>query len=187
MSAFRLKSSVIFQLISLQSYKKNWRYPLIKLRYTIKSSDFAWVMQFPLFQQLAYFAILFELYEIDKEEKDTKKENSKLVKNFVDIEPSKSDKKSNEKRTMLFAKQFNKLNEKKIKVMNDFLHMKLFEAFLEAAPQAVLQMMIVLRRGFSGPMDVFTILTSILSLTMCSTKLFWKYPTQVSDFLILKN
>ena len=135
-------------------------------------------MQFPLFQQLAYTAILLELYEIDKEEKDSKDDSSKLAENFL----KSKNKKLEGKRTIFFAMHFNKLNVKKTKVMNDFLRMKLFEAFLEAAPQAVLQIMIVLRRGFSGPMDVFTISTSMLSLTMCATKLFWKYPTQVSDF-----
>ena len=137
-------------------------------------------MQFPIFQQISYFAILLELYEIDKEEKETIKDNGNLAKGFFESSESKS-KESKGKKSTMFAKYYKQLNEKKTKVMNDFLHMKLFEAFLEAAPQAVLQIMIVLRRGFSGPMDVFTISTSILSLTLCSTKLFWKYPTQVSD------
>ena len=79
-----------------------------------------------------------------------------------------------------FARKCAKLSTYRISLLNEFLQMKLYEAFLEAAPQAILQVMIVFRRGFSDQMDIFTITTSLLSLTMCATDLFWKYPTQVS-------
>ena len=132
-------------------------------------------MQFPLFQQIAYFAIFLELYEIDLQDKEKRAENRKLAKEF----PESTDKKAEGDKSIQIAKDCYRLNQKKTKVMNDFLQMKLYEAFLEAAPQSILQIMIVFRRGFSDPMDVFTITTSMLSLTMCATNLFWKYPTQV--------
>ena len=151
---------------------------MIGLRYTIKSSNFAWILQFPIFQQIAYFAIFIELYEIDKIAKKMKKENQGLVKGFAES----SDKKAVGDKSIQIAKDCDKLNQKKTKVMNDFLHMKLYEAFLEASPQSILQIMIVFRQGFSDPMDVFTIVTSMLSLTMCAATLFWKYPTVVSIY-----
>ena len=80
-----------------------------------------------------------------------------------------------------FARSCDKLSKMRISLLNEFLQMKLYEAFLEAAPQAILQVMIVFRRGFSDPMDIFTITTSLLSLTICATDLFWKFPTQVSE------
>ena len=132
-------------------------------------------MQFPLFQQIAYFAIFLELYEINLQDKEKRAENRKLAKDF----PESTDKKAAGEESKNIANHCDQLNQKKTKVMNDFLQMKLYEAFLEAAPQSILQIMIVFRRGFSDPMDIFTITTSMLSLTMCATNLFWKYPTQV--------
>ena len=85
-----------------------------------------------------------------------------------------------------YAKRCDKLSRMRISLLNEFLQMKLYEAFLEAAPQAILQVMIVFRRGFSDPMDIFTITTSLLSLTMCATDLFWKFPTQVSDYSLIR-
>ena len=134
-------------------------------------------MQFPLFQQIAYFAIFLELYEIDLQDKEKRAENRKLAKEF----PESPDKKAAGEESKNIAKHCDQLNQKKTKVMNDFLQMKLYEAFLEAAPQSILQIMIVFRRGFSDPMDIFTITTSLLSLTICATDLFWKFPTQVSE------
>ena len=164
--------------LSLQGSK--WTHWIINLRYTIKLSYFGWILQFPLFQQIAYFAIFLELYEIDLQYKKMRAENRMLAKQF----PESPDKDAVGDKSKNIAKDCNRLNQKKTRVMNDFLQMKLYEAFLEASPQAILQIMIVFSRGFSDPMDVFTITTSMLSLTMCATNLYWKYPTLVSIFLI---
>ena len=149
---------------------------IIESRYLMKSSNFPWILQFPIFQQLAYFSIFLELYMIDLTDKERIKANQQCT-----IEVNNSiDKTKNGDETVKIAKECHMLNKKKTRVMNDFLQLKLYEAFLEAAPQAILQVMIVFRRGFSNPMDVFTILTSMLSLNICATDLFWRYPTQVS-------
>ena len=152
---------------------------IVRLRYRIKSSNFSWILQFPVFQQLAYFAIFLELYLIDLKDKEQLKANQTFTQKFIES----TDKVKTGDVTIDIAKECHLLNKKKTKVMNDFLQMKLYEAFLEASPQAILQIMIVFRRGFSDPMDVFTISTSLLSLTLCATNLFWTYPTQVSNFI----
>ena len=150
---------------------------MIRLRYKIKSSNFAWILQFPLFQQLAYSSIFLELYEIGEQDKKKIEENRNLAIAFSES----SDKVSDGKESIEIAKECYGLNKKKTKVMNDFLQLKLYEAFLEAAPQAILQIMIVFRQGFSSPLDIFTITTSMLSLSLCAINLYWKYPTQVCD------
>ena len=154
---------------------------IIESRYSIKSSNFAWILQFPIFQQLAYFSIFLELYMIDLKDKERMKANQQCT---IEVNNS-SDKTKTGDETIEIAKECYMLNKKKTRVMNDFLQLKLYEAFLEASPQAILQIMIVFRRGFSDPMDVFTISISLLSLTVCATDLFWKYPTQVSKLKIL--
>ena len=154
---------------------QSWRTKIINLRYIVKSSSFGWILQFPLFQQLAYFAIFLELYEIDVADQKEVRKSHEIVKQVVDS----SEEISSSKESIEIAKECDRLQKKKTMVMNDFLNMKLYEAFLEAAPQAILQIMIVFRKGFSDPMDVFTISTSLLSLTACATNLFWKYPTKV--------
>ena len=148
---------------------------LIKLRYKIKFSYFAWILQFPIFQQLAYFAIFLELFMINSMDNKNLEKNQHFTQEFN----NSTEKTKTGNATIEIAKECYMLEKKKIRVMNDFLQLKLFEAFLEAAPQAILQIMIVFRRGFSDPMDIFTISTSLLSLTLCAINLFWKYPTQV--------
>ena len=56
----------------------------------------------------------------------------------------------------------------------------IFEAFLEAAPQSTLQIMIVLKQGLVDHFQILTILTSLISLTIAAVKLFWEFPTKAS-------
>ena len=131
---------------------------IIESRYLMKSSNFPWILQFPIFQQLAYFSIFLELYMIDLKDKERIYANQKATHKVIE----KTDITNISNDTVDIAKEFHLLNKKKTRVMNEFLQLKLYEAFMEAAPQAILQVMIVFRRGFSGPMDIFTISTSLL-------------------------
>ena len=67
-----------------------------------------------------------------------------------------------------------------------FLDHKLYEAFLEAGPQSIFQLMIVLQSGFMDEFQLFTILTSILSFIPTATEMYLEYPTKVkkSSFII---
>ena len=60
----------------------------------------------------------------------------------------------------------------------------IFEAFLEAAPQSTLQIMIVLKQGLVDHFQMLTIITSLISLTIAAVKLFWEFPTKVNFFTI---
>ena len=158
------------------------------MRYKTRGSNYAWILQLPVCQQLAYFSIFLELSIIDMSDKKILTSNQELTEKIVNS-PKKIYSEASkqiyviQKSAILngYAKRSHKLSKMRIILLTEFLQMKLYEAFLEAAPQAILQVMIVFRRGFSDPIDIFTITTSLLSLTMCATDLFWKFPTQVSD------
>ena len=64
-------------------------------------------------------------------------------------------------------------------VSGRFLDHKLYEAFLEAGPQSIFQLMIVLQSGFMDEFQIFTILTSILSFIHTATEMYLAYPTKV--------
>ena len=72
----------------------------------------------------------------------------------------------------------NNLKEKNT-LLAKFLDLKLLEAFLEAGPQFAFQISVILQDGISSGTQIFTIVTSALSLTWASSELYLKYPTEV--------
>ena len=72
----------------------------------------------------------------------------------------------------------NNLKEKNT-LLATFLDLKLLEAFLEAGPQFAFQISVILQDGISSGTQIFTIVTSALSLTWASSELYLKYPTEV--------
>ena len=62
-----------------------------------------------------------------------------------------------------------------------FLDLKLLEAFLEAGPQFAFQLSVILQDGLSSYTQIFTIVTSALSMTWASSELYLKYPTEVRN------
>ena len=62
-----------------------------------------------------------------------------------------------------------------------FLDLKLLEAFLEAGPQLAFQISVMVQDGISSDTQIFTTITSALSLTWASSELFLKYPTEVIE------
>ena len=50
--------------------------------------------------------------------------------------------------------------------MTSFQKMKLFEAFLESAPQATLQIGIVMQEGYTSPLQIVSIIISLMSLAL---------------------
>ena len=63
----------------------------------------------------------------------------------------------------------------------EFQEMKLYEAFGEAAPQAVLQFSIILQLGYITPLQCFTIATSIFSFSLNSATIFLLMKTKRRD------
>ena len=62
--------------------------------------------------------------------------------------------------------------------MTNFQEMKLYEAFGESAPQAALQIAIVLQTGSISAMQMFTITTSLLSLTLAASEIMLMMDTK---------
>ena len=72
--------------------------------------------------------------------------------------------------------------EKK-KLLAKFLEMKLLEAFLEAGPQFVFQIVVMLQDGITGYNQILAVCTSAFSLIWASSELYLKYPTEVKFYI----
>ena len=66
----------------------------------------------------------------------------------------------------------------------EFQEMKLYEAFGEAAPQAVLQFSIILQVGYITPLLCFTIATSVFSFSLNSATIFLLMKTKRKDIKV---
>lgn len=73
------------------------------------------------------------------------------------------------------------LNKKREMLLSEFMEMKLYEAYVESGPQSIFQLMRVIQRGFSSPLQCFTLVLSIVSLTLAGAQFFWSCPTQVCN------
>ena len=76
------------------------------------------------------------------------------------------------------AKDFVEANNTFKRLMTEFQELKLFEAFGEAAPQAVLQFAIILQLGYITPVQILTIITSLFSFSLASTEIFLMMKTK---------
>ena len=64
------------------------------------------------------------------------------------------------------------------KNLTEFQELKLYEAFGEAAPQAVLQFSIILQLGYISPLQIVTIITSLFSFSLASSEIFLMMKTK---------
>ena len=76
------------------------------------------------------------------------------------------------------AFEFVQSKETYTKTMTEFQLLKLYEAFGEAAPQAVLQFSIALQLGYVSPLHILTILTSLFSFSLASSEIFLMMKTK---------
>ena len=76
------------------------------------------------------------------------------------------------------AEDYDKAEQRYLEIMTDFQRMKLYEAFGESAPQAVLQLGIVLQLGTVSPIQIFTICTSLFSLTLGASEILLMMATK---------
>ena len=63
----------------------------------------------------------------------------------------------------------------------EFQEMKLYEAFGEACPQAILQVSIIMQLGYITPLQCFTIATSVFSFSRNSSSIFLSMKTKRQD------
>lgn len=84
-----------------------------------------------------------------------------------------------------FGRKNNQLLIKKKKLLATFLELKMLEAFLEAGPQFVFQISVMMQDGISSYNQIFTICTSAFSLIWASSELYLNFPTEVSRYWFL--
>ena len=150
---------------------------LISWRYSLRNMKMAWVLHFPLLQPIVNVSYLMELNMISSSINNNFKEHNE----FSDKDKSnQSDVQDKTNELTELAMKNKNLKAKKISIISDFLSVMIYEAFLEAAPQATLQIMIVLKTGIMDYSQLSTIVTSLLSLTAAAVKLFWEFPTKVN-------
>ena len=138
-----------------------------------------WV-HLPILQPLVHATFFTKLRSLDnnikKNQKDYTVFATKLNSNDEDLEV-----KANE--AVAFGKENHKNLIEKNELLAKFLELKLLEAFLEAGPQFAFQISVILQDGISSKTQIFTIVTSALSLTWASSELYLKNPTEVNIYV----
>ena len=76
------------------------------------------------------------------------------------------------------AKEYVKAKQRYLTIMTEFQKMKLYEAFGESAPQAAFQIGIVLQIGTISPTQIFSIGTSLFSLTLAASEILLMMATK---------
>ena len=116
----------------------------------------------PIFQQIIYCCYLKHL----KVAKDQKLKSLEFYKSFDPKTVSEKDLEAYQQDVSKAADDFVKADNDYLKLMTEFQQIKLFDTFGESAPQAALQISIVLQDGNLSAIQVITIATSFLSLAL---------------------
>ena len=149
---------------------------LKKSRHKSESSIVKWswslptfLRHFPLFQPLVHFSYLIQI----KEAKDIMKKSRKIYKSI------KQERHQNAKEMLIKASEENEKAKTKYAILfSEFQEMRLYEVFGESAPQSALQLAIMLQLGYLSYIQIFTIATSLFSVSMGSTNIFLLMPTK---------
>ena len=128
----------------------------------------------PILQQIFHCVCLKEL----KDAKDLMEKNLKLYKSFDPDTITDENRKDEFKKIQLAATEYVNAEEKYLEIMTKFQHMKLYESFGESAPQAAFQISIVLQEGTLSGIQVFTISTSLIALTLGASQILLMMATK---------
>ena len=79
------------------------------------------------------------------------------------------------------AEDYTKARKAFSSLKTEFQEMKLYEAFGEACPQAILQVSIIMQVGYITPLQCFTIATSVFSFSRNSSSIFLLMKTKRKD------
>ena len=141
------------------------------------SLEGSFLVHVPIIQPLVHLAFFTELRSLDEKIQ----ENQHYYKIWRKTTLLNSDNKIlDRKKAIEFGKQNQEHLLAKNTLLATFLDLKLLEAFLEAAPQFAFQISVILQDGLSSSTQIFTIVTSALSLTWASSELYLNYPTEVN-------
>ena len=144
--------------------------------FSIKGSFWVHV---PILQPFVHCTFFKELRSLDNKIK----ENQKNYKDFAaNLNSSKEGLDNKVQKALDYGKENHKNLVAKNTLLTMFMDLKLLEAFLEAGPQFAFQLSVILQDGLSGYTQIFTVVTSAISLTWASSELYLKYPTEVIIF-----
>ena len=87
--------------------------------------------------------------------------------------------KEKQEKAIRFGRNNNERLRSKKELLATFLELKMLEAFLEAGPQFVFQISVMMQDGISSYNQIFTIYTSAFSLIWASSELYLNFPTEV--------
>ena len=139
-------------------------------------------MHVPILQPFVHFIFFIELINCDKKIQENQKKYTDFATKLNSNEKSVEEK---AKQAIEYGITNHKNLVNKNILLATFLDLKLLEAFLEAGPQFAFQISVILQDGISSQTQIFTIVTSALSLTWASSELYLKYPTEVSIYDII--
>ena len=147
---------------------------------------------FPMFQTLAHAVFASELRLVKRDKENIEEDNKQLAKNLVDEaqnlytenQISELPDASQEKYKAdikLFSDQYHDANDFEKEIFANVQEFKLLEAFLEGAPQSILQFVIMLKEDeiSNDPYTWFTICVSFLSFSKTTAEIFLQHPTNV--------
>ena len=149
--------------------KKSIRAPI-----TLMSSLKTIVKHIPFVQPFVHLLYLKDL----KLAKDQMEKSLQFYKSFDPKMVTEENRKSYQEDVTTAADDFVRAKEKYMEIMTDFQKMKLYEAFGESAPQAALQIGIVLQVGTLSTTQIVTICTSFLSLTLGASEILLMMATK---------
>ena len=130
----------------------------------------------PILQPIVHCTFFKELIRLDNQIQENQKTYTDFAAN-LDLNKKLDD---NTKEAFEYGQKNHGLSKEKNTLLATFLDLKLLEAFLEAGPQFAFQLSVILQDGLSSYTQIFTVVTSALSLTWASSELYLKYPTEVS-------
>ena len=142
-----------------------------------KRSFFRVARHFPLFQTVVHATTFFTL----KKAKDELAKAHKLYMKFNPNEVDDSNRDHYRNQVEIAAARYDEAGTKYRKALTEFQEMKLYEAFGEAAPQAVLQFAIIMQLGYVSPIQLLTILTSLFSFSLASAEIFLMMKTKNNE------
>ena len=134
-------------------------------------------MHVPILQPFVHLTYFLELRSLENKIQTNQQKYTTFASN---LESNENTLDENRKKAFEYGHINHDSLEEKNTLLATFLDLKLLEAFLEAGPQFAFQISVILQDGISSVNQIFTIVTSALSLTWGSSELFLKYPTKVS-------
>ena len=148
------------------------------VKWTQFSIGGSFLCHIPIIQPIVHFTYFTELRNLDNQ----LAENQQNYIEFRDkVNKKRNDKTLDEEQEEAYnfgRTNSQHLNAKKT-LLATFLELKLLEAFLEAGPQFVFQLSVMMQDGVSSYNQIITICTSAFSLIWASAELFLKHPTEV--------